>query len=534
VKFNFSFNNNTISYIAIVCAAFIMTFIINAADFDMWARLAVGSIVFQTGHVLKTDIFSYADVKSLWVDHEWGTGVLFYTLAHFFGDMGLFALKFLLIFSIFLLIAKIIKLSDKNINLDPMMLILLGLSTFPSLIATVRSQLFTYLFFTLWIYLLEKIKRGENKLLWLFPLTMLLWVNLHGGFLAGFGLIAVYIAGDLISKKSIVKYLKILAFTLPVTLINPYGFAFWQYILQAVSMNRPHIFEWQHFNIFGPIITFYGVPAHLFIGFEILFILTVFSLIYSIKNKIYQGPHKLVLLFITLILGLSHQRHIIFFVLTSFSLFYVYHINIIRHFTAIVSDKFGKNFIINIIKTKNALVVLLIMFILSSPMLYNFKILSIPYLYPVGAIEFIVQNDLKGNVFVPYRWGSYALWKLYPQCLVSVDGRYEEVYPDKVFDMAADFSGDIDPDWRLYKDISSPAKNWMEFISTYHTDIIILPKIPINELKIKELKDWKVVYEDYLTYVLLSKKMQDKLYVLPNSSNQVYWHENLGKHVNLK
>ncbi len=50
------------------------------ADADIWHRLAVGKIFFQTGWVLKHDIFSYALTKPVWVDHEWGSGVIFWRL----------------------------------------------------------------------------------------------------------------------------------------------------------------------------------------------------------------------------------------------------------------------------------------------------------------------------------------------------------------------------------------------------------------------------------------------------------------------
>jgi len=38
---------------------------------------------FQTGTVLKKDIFSYLPTKDLWVDHEWGSGVVFTFLQNF-------------------------------------------------------------------------------------------------------------------------------------------------------------------------------------------------------------------------------------------------------------------------------------------------------------------------------------------------------------------------------------------------------------------------------------------------------------------
>src|SRR3989339_2291474 len=73
----------------------------NSADWDLWARLAVGKIFFQTGSVLQHDIFAYTPTKDIWIDHEWGSGVIFYFLSQHLGDYGLLMLKFLLTFFIF-------------------------------------------------------------------------------------------------------------------------------------------------------------------------------------------------------------------------------------------------------------------------------------------------------------------------------------------------------------------------------------------------------------------------------------------------
>jgi hypothetical protein len=55
-----------------------------------------------------------------------------------------------------------------------------------------RAQIFTYLFFSIWIYLLEGHRlRGGGWRLVIISCTAPLWANLHGGFLAGFGPLAL-------------------------------------------------------------------------------------------------------------------------------------------------------------------------------------------------------------------------------------------------------------------------------------------------------------------------------------------------------
>jgi len=534
MKFNFISWKKLFLYLPIAMITYILTFIVKLADADLWARLAVGSFFFKTGTILRHDIFAYTPTKNLWIDHEWGAGVIFYSLIHYFGDLGLFALKFSLIFAIFLLLIQIVRLNDrKETVINPTMLILLAVSIFPSVVTSVRSQLFTYTFFVLWIYILERIKRNENRLIWILPVTMLIWANVHGGFLTGIGLILVYTLGESLNKKNPVRYIAALALTLPVTLINPYGVKFWNYMIEAVSMQRPHIFEWQHFTPAGPIINFFGINLHMFFGFEIIAILTLFTAIKLLINRTKIDWTKVILVVITLYLGLTHQRHIVFFVLTAFSFLYSQYISLFKVAGKIINQE-ARDKILNIaVKTNNFIAIFLIIFFIITTHLFSTKLYASPDFYPVGSLEFIKQNNLSGNLSIPYRWGSYALWKLYPQCLVSIDGRYEEVYQGDLFDMAADFSGSPDTNWGLYKKYQSNAVNWKQFIDKYHTDIIILPKSPLTQEKIEKLKKWKVVYFDYISMVLLPKKNAGKLFLSPDYSNPIYWNENFAKNIDL-
>ncbi|MGH7856490.1 MAG: hypothetical protein ACREQY_04100, partial [Candidatus Binatia bacterium] len=57
-----------------------------------------------------------------------------------------------------------------------------------------------------------------------------------------------------------------------------------------------------------------------------------------------------------------------------------------------------------------------------------------PDLFPVEAVRFVRENGLRGNLAVPFDWGEYAIWHLYPNCRISVDGRYTTAYPDRVLE----------------------------------------------------------------------------------------------------
>ena len=95
-------------------------------------------------------------------------------------------------------------------------------------------------------------------------------------------------------------------------------------------------------------------------------------------------------------------------------------------------------------------------------------------------------------MLVLFNWGSYALWKLYPQNKVAVDGRYEEVYKNSLIDEVARFH------------YAQP--NWDGLLKNYHTDVMLIP-LDYKDLykKITELNDWVIVYKDDVAAVLVPK-----------------------------
>lgn len=328
---------SVIFYIALFILSCMFSLQKSWADLDLWHRMAVGKIYSQLGHVVYHDIFTYFPSKPLWVDHEWLSGVIFYNLGRYFGDYGLMILKIIIIFSILVLIYKTNRLISSEFKTQRIFWYFLALlAIIPGLAATLRCQAFTYLFFTLWIYVLEKIRRNnENRLIWIFPATTLLWINMHAGFIAGFGLIGFYAIGELLNKRNILKYIGILALCLPFTFINPYGIKYWHYLIEAITMPRPYITEWGYLN---PFESFYKVIGT---KIQLMFLLPAFiySMLAKIANKTIirsdqqeslSDPYataspslrmtekiqfdwvEIIAFIVTLVLSIKHYRHVCF------------------------------------------------------------------------------------------------------------------------------------------------------------------------------------------------------------------------------
>ncbi len=505
-------------YISLIIITLILTFSVNNPDYDFWHRLAVGSIFFQTGHVFKHDIFSYLPTKDLWIDHEWASGVVFYFLTSRLGDAGIFILKAFIIFAIFVLIIKIHKLQTNKDIPGTFYFLLLGFSLLPGIANLIRCQMFTYLFFTLWLYALERIKLGENKFIWIFPVTMLFWVNMHGGFLAGIGLIIIYTIGELLNRNHYLKYLGALALIIPVTLINPYGYELWKYIIEASLMPRPYIPEWDSISMAGPFHVIGGMNVHVLAGFMIFALLTILTGIRLLGQKEKPDWTRIILFTSLLYIGIRHQRHIEFLVLAVAGLFYHQYVNLFAPIQIFIknnlTDKTYK--IWTSIKYGFGYVILLVTLITIMPQLSS-RITVNPNVYPVGSLEFIKLNNISGNLATTYNWGSYALWKLYPQCKILVDGRYEQVYPDDIYDMAIRFS--------------EKKGDWQEILRNYPADILILSKATYSPSDVEGFKDWRLVYQDAVSAVLLPKDKIKSFYIYPDYTNPIYTKEDFSKNI---
>ena len=487
--------------IGIFAVIYFITVKYNHADWDLWARLAVGSVFYHTGTVLKHDIFAYTPTKSLWVDHEWGSGVIFYYLSHYFGDAGLLGLKFALLLGIFFLVFKTNEMRSNNS--DPYRIGYYVLLIYAMILAfdgIIRSQSFTYFFFALWLYLLDKVRMGHNRLIWLFPATMIVWANLHGGFLAGLGIVIAYGAGEAINRRSFAKYFLIFGLSALSTLINPYGLSYWTFIANAVTMNRPYVTEWDPLNLFGPLTQL--------LPFKLWVTLTAFSLPYLFIKRLKEiNWSEIAILAITFYMSLKHRRHVIFFIIASASYLYFYLYPAFDWYTRNALGKFYSFFSEKLCKVGRALrssavygVIFSLCFL--ALVLIPPKVKANDNLFPTRAVKFIQMNRISGNLLVLFNWGSYALWKLYPQCLVAVDGRYEEVYPAHVINDMVRFH--------------YVGENWDGLLRNYHADIMLIP-ISYQDLykKILTLNDWKQVYKDNVAAVFLPKEKANQRWVLP-------------------
>ncbi|MBW1953918.1 MAG: hypothetical protein JRI66_12710 [Deltaproteobacteria bacterium] len=429
----------------------------NCADLDLWGYLSFGRLFWQEQGFPYQDVFAYVPTRNLWVYHEWLTGVLYYPLFLHLGPASLQTLKYALALgTLFLVYLTAVRRGAHPVVAGLLTAVVAG--GIKASYAPVRAQVFTYFFFALFLYVLEQARlRNRWRGLWLMPLILIPWCNLHG--------IGVLLLSGL------------------ATLINPYGLEYWRYIVRAVSMPRPFIDEWQS------IFFHYQKDPQTF-GIVIFFLVLLVGLgLFAMWRCRWREITSSLVLAVTLAMGLRHGRHLTFFFLAwgaYIPVCFNVQVNYLRSSQRL--QNFGGRVPVKLAALV-ALTALSLLFATGFAKRQPFRLnvpasaaSRLPFPYPVGAVKFIKEKGLSGNLLSIFDWGEYLMWHLYPQCRVGFDGRYETVYPHEVE--------------KRYTEFQTAGTQWRQFLENYPPDLILLrPQAKITGL-IREDPGWREIYED--------------------------------------
>ena len=177
---------------AITLASFsLFWFSYTVADPDLWGHVRFGLDILASGSVAQQDVYSYRTGSQPWINHEWLSEVIFATVYDAGGPAGLIAFKLVVSASIVGLCYRHLRRCGLAPFRSALLLILISVP-FRMGMGTVRPQLFTYLGTLVLLLLLQTATTERSRRLWALPLLFALWVNLHGGVLAGAGILGVW------------------------------------------------------------------------------------------------------------------------------------------------------------------------------------------------------------------------------------------------------------------------------------------------------------------------------------------------------
>lgn len=220
------------------------------SDPDLGFHLNSGRWIADHLAIPETDIATYTVPGNVYIDLHWLFQLFAYIVYLLTGYPGLSILVCFLVLSLFFLTGYRIRYTGANCySMIPLILAALIIME-PRFM--LRPELFTYLFFTLILIVLDQYSSGKRKRLYLLPVIMLFWCNMHSLFVLGFAVYGAYFISLWIKKRRPdLRLLTWILVAVAICLINPYGIDGFLFPFELLSRFSPanifhsHIKEFQ-------------------------------------------------------------------------------------------------------------------------------------------------------------------------------------------------------------------------------------------------------------------------------------------------
>jgi hypothetical protein len=452
----------------------------NPADPDLWHRLAVGEFLWQTGHFPAGDAFSYlSDYKHV-ADHEWASALAFYSLWRWGGGSAMVATKLVTLTVTLALVVWAGSRDRRPTVLLTAFYALVLLALLPSFQSTVRCMIFTHIFFALWVYWFQRERQGRPVPTFLYVLTMIVWANLHGGFVVGLIWLFAVSCIEMRYGRPCREWAVRLGLCSLASLINPFGWQLWIATGRALVTTRRGFGEW------GPVPWFADPLAYP--GFKLLFLGVLAALALQIHRKGWKQVDRpgVILIGVFMVLAMISARHTSLFAVVAGALIpglfplrwpFVLSLGPVRRLVAMAIGS-----------------ALILVPLYAALMVLPGAGLNLEYphvAHPVEAVAYLQRENIRGKLLVPFNYGSYALWALRGKMRVSMDGRYDLVYRPETYRRVDDF-------FRAKDD-------WESLLATPAPDAILVPRSAGVYGKLRDEPGWTEAWHDSWDAVFLPR-----------------------------
>lgn len=423
------------------CVVVLLAYAVRQSDPDLWGHVYYGKLWLTVG-IVETDPYSYTSGGIPWIGHEIGAEIVSQLAYSWGGQAGLCLLKT----AVGLLVGLILWWTlPRNLRRS-----WLGLSVWVlamhmvSLYLLVRPQLFTYVCTAMCGTILYRNLQRPTPAVWLLPLIGAFWTNFHGGYVVLLGLVGLYFAGPLghwlaarLRGEGSERFprpgwtlLGVLVASGLFTFLNPYGPRAWVFLHKALTnpYTKQIIDEWRGIQWLNPVRQ------------EMLYMMMALGVIVaagagiSFRSLLRGDPRRradatgLLVCLVTGFLAIDSYRHIPLFAILSAPWLLRWGGRAWRRMAG-VNPARAKMF---------APVIILAVIVPVVPTLWEIVRDPRPRLahlkpMPVGAVRYIQEHHLSGNIYCAFGWGQYLIAHLYPQCRVGMDGRYDTAYPEEEF-----------------------------------------------------------------------------------------------------
>jgi hypothetical protein len=318
---------------------------------------------------------------------------------------------------------------------------------------------------------------------------MVLWVNLHGGFLVGLGAVGLALLLRIVQGlyrdgcrvKTLVGAWPLavtLAACAAATLINPLGWRLWPYLATELSFqaNRVYIKEWQ------PIWHVWDLWPALVPFFALLGV----TIVVGLRRQRVAGLPAWVWLLSCLpqtLMAFQSNRHIPVQV--------IWVAPVAGLLAASAVRESASRLWLGVTGSAAVVAVLAAVPVLLDPRPHiGLGPSAFGATRPDRAVAFMKVNYLRGHVYTPLWWGSYVTWELHPDVDVSMDGRNVTLFAPET--VAANF--------RFYTE-DRPDLDWLYTAGGPRTPgkegiYVLAPRDMPGLEALRADRRWVMIYED--------------------------------------
>ncbi len=454
-------------------------------DPDLWGDICFGQAILSSRHLLLHDTYSYTAAGYPWRNHKWLSQIL---MALLYNNLGIIGLKlWRLVCTSGTLLFMILGLAETGasptVQLCALVSVPVALGS-----ADLRPQLFTFLLFAATLALLARDTYRSSAPLWLALPIMALWSNLHGGFVMGLAMLAVYATTcavrDSMAGLGLGRSLRLILITAAsalVTLATPHPGIAWDAAIHTLRnpLIGKMIEEWQ------PLASLLQEGRHVSYG-HLVFALCALGLTAALPILLLltpQGQDLPLVAIAAMMIGavfVAVRNLPLAAMACAVPIARHAELALRDHIKAEAQESYGGSPPIRSAWWYILVAVGLLSLTLKGRIFSNRLIMDQPY--PSGAIAFMQRHNLRGNVFNAYNWGEYLIWHVAPASKVSVDGRAESLYPNHVLEDAVIF----------YYDLPGAA----EVLRSYPHDFVLIPPNSRAHVLMEKMAEWKLIYSD--------------------------------------
>ena len=464
------------------------------SDGDTGYHIRAGEFIIQARTVPKSDIFSLWMPPLSWTAHEWLSEVLMAVVHDHAGLIGIVVLFSLTIAITYVLLFRML-CADRQDILMSLILTVIAATT-SSIHWLGRPHIFSLILTVLWYSVLNQFQyRGKNHL-FVLPFIMLLWVNLHGGYIFGLIILLVYLLGNLAglcfsetsgTQEHIykLKFLaKIFIACLLVSLCNPQGYRIllFPFAMAADPFLMNNVREFLSPNFHEPLTFKYLLLASI----------ALFALSRVALNWVELG-----LVLLTTYMALYSVRYIpLYAIITAPILLrlldrltYDLPLNAMQWITR-------RSATFSLINRQSLGYLWLTGLILVVLTLAHTRRLHSEFddtLFPTRAVDFIMAEDISGNLFNNEEFGDYMIYKAWPKYKVFFDGRSDM------------YGGTLGAE---YLKIARTLPGWQDVLKKHQIDWVFFNTSSMLSSALKTDSAWQLIYSDPVASIFVRDKLE--------------------------